>query len=255
VKRQTANERSYQQYLASRPKHWEDEAIALMIKLCEEYQCRVHIVHLSSANSIQPIQQAKQKGLPLTVETAQHYLYFNAEDIPDAQTAYKCAPPIREKANNEQLWQALQDGIIDFVATDHSPAPPEMKEIQSGNLMKAWGGIASLQLALPVLYTAARKRNISLPYIAKWLCENPAKLPGLQKSKGKIAKGYSADLFAWAPDESFTVNANQLYHRHKITPYANEQLYGVVKQTWLNGELVFDNGTITQPNKGKIITR
>src|SRR5438067_8185789 len=158
-----------------------------MIRLCEQYQCRVHIVHLSSASSIEQIKQARQKGLPITVETAQHYLYFNAEEIPDAQTAHKCAPPIREKENNEQLWQALQEGIIDFVATDHSPAPPAMKEINSGNLMKAWGGIASLQLALPVLWTAARRRNIPVANMASWLCEKPAILPGLQNSKGRIA--------------------------------------------------------------------
>jgi allantoinase len=253
--RRTSDERSYQNYLHSRPKEWEDEAIALMIKLCEEFQCRVHIVHLSSANSIQQIQQAKQKGLPITVETAQHYLYFNAEAIPDAQTAFKCAPPIREKENNEQLWNALKEGIIDFVATDHSPAPPEIKEIQSGNLMKAWGGIASLQLALPVLYTGARKRNIPLTSIAKWLCEIPAHLPGLQKNKGRIAKGYDADFVVWDPEKQFTVTGEQLYHKHKITPYLNESLYGVVEQTWLGGSLIFDGRTITQLNKGKIITR
>jgi allantoinase len=247
------NESSYQYYLSSRPKQWEDDAIALMIQLCEEYQCHVHIVHLSSANSILPIQRAKQKGLPLTVETAQHYLYFSAEDIPDAQTAYKCAPPIREKQNNEQLWHALQEGIIDFVATDHSPAPPEMKATTSGNLMQAWGGIASLQLALPALYTGARKRNIPLPSIAKWLCENPARLPGLQHHKGRIAKGYDADLVLWDPAQSFTVAAGQLHHRHKLTPYAHEQLYGEVLQTWLGGTAIADHSVITTLNKGKII--
>jgi allantoinase len=247
------NEQSYKNYLSSRPGQWEDDAIALMIRLCEQYQCRVHIVHLSSAGSIEQIKQARQKGLPLTVETAQHYLYFNAEEIPDAQTAYKCAPPIREKENNEQLWQALQDGIIDFVATDHSPAPPAMKEISSGNLMKAWGGIASLQLALPVLWTAARKRNIPVTSIAKWLCENPAVLPGLQKSKGRIAKGFDADFVVWDPDKSFRVTTEALHHKHKITPYSNQELYGVVEQTWLAGELIFEHENFPAPNKGKII--
>jgi allantoinase len=247
------NGRSYQQYLSSRPKAWEDEAIALMIRLSEQYQCRVHIVHLSSANSIEQIKQARQKGLPITVETAQHYLFFNAEDIPDGQTAFKCAPPIREKENNEQLWQALQEGIIDFVATDHSPAPPNMKEIESGNLMKAWGGIASLQLALPVLWTGARKRNIPVTHMAKWLCEKPALLPGLQEIKGKIAKGYDADLVVWDPDRSFKVTTEQLNHKHKITPYLNQELYGVVEQTWLNGELIFEQGNFPALNKGKLI--
>jgi allantoinase len=248
------DERSYHNYLSSRPRAWEDEAIALMIRLCEQYNCRVHIVHLSSANSIAQIKQAKQKGLPITVETAQHYLYFNAEEIPDAQTAYKCAPPIREKANNEQLWQALQEGIIDFVATDHSPAPPEMKETASGNLMKAWGGIASLQLALPVLWTAARKRNIPVTNMVKWLSTNPAGLPGLNRSKGKIAAGYDADLVLWNPHKKFTVTAEQLHHKHKLTPYLNQELYGVVEQTWLNGKLVFDHGNFPALNKGKIVT-
>jgi len=249
-----SDELSYNNYLLSRPKAWEDEAIALMIRLCEQYQCRVHIVHLSSANSIEQIKQARERGLPITVETAQHYLYFNAEEIPDAQTAFKCAPPIREKENNEQLWQALQQGIIDFVATDHSPAPPEMKEIESGNLMKAWGGIASLQLALPVLWTAARKRNIPVTNIAKWLCEKPAVLPGLQHSKGKIAKGFDADLVVWNPDASFQVTAAQLHHKHKMTPYLNQELYGVVEQTWLGGTLIFEQGTFPTLNQGKIIT-
>lgn len=248
------NDRSYQQYLSSRPKAWEDEAIALMIRLCERYRCRVHIVHLSSAHSIEQIKQARQKGLPITVETVQHYLYFNAEDIPDGHTAFKCAPPIREKANNEQLWQALQEGIIDFVATDHSPAPPDMKEIASGNLMKAWGGIASLQLALPVLWTAARQRNIPVTHMAKWLCEKPADLPGLQGTKGKIAKGFDADLVAWDPNRSFVVTEEQLYHKHKITPYLNQELYGMVEQTWLNGELIFEQGRFPALNKGKLIT-
>ncbi|MCS3795717.1 allantoinase AllB [Niastella sp. OAS944] len=248
------DERSYLHYLSSRPKDWEDKAIALMIRLCELYNCRVHIVHLSSANSIAPIKQAKEKGLPITVETAQHYLYFNAEEIPNAQTAYKCAPPIREKANNEQLWQALQEGIIDFVATDHSPAPPEMKESSSGNLIKAWGGIASLQLALPILWTAARKRDIPVMNMAKWLSANPALLPGLNRSKGKIARGYDADLVVWDPNKKFTVTAEQLHHKHKTTPYLNQQLYGVVEQTWLQGKLVFDHGNFPLLNKGKIVT-
>jgi allantoinase len=248
------DERSYQHYLSSRPRAWEDEAIALMIRLCEQYNCQVHIVHLSSANSIAQIQQAKEKELPITVETAQHYLYFNAEEIPNAQTAYKCAPPIREKANNEQLWQALQDGIIDFVATDHSPAPPELKDPEPGNLMKAWGGIASLQLALPVLWTAARKRNIPVTNMAKWLSTNPARLAGLNSSKGKIATGYDADLVVWDPDKKFTVTPEKLHHKHKITPYLNQELYGVVEQTWLQGELIFDHGKFPSLNNGKLVT-
>lgn len=226
---------SYQNYLSSRPKEWEDKAIQLMIQLCEETGCRVHIVHLSSANSIAAIKHAKEKGLPITVETAQHYLYFNAEDIPDGNTAYKCAPPIRERANNEQLWQALKDGIIDFVATDHSPATPDKKEIDSGNLMQAWGGIASIQLALPVLWTAGKCHDISLPHICKWLCENPAKLIGKENQIGKIAPGFDADIIVWNDKEEWTVDAQKLFHKNKLTPYDHQKLTGVVKRVFLKG--------------------
>jgi allantoinase len=244
--------RSYSKYVSSRPKKWEDDAIALMIRLCEEFNCRTHIVHLSSADSIKQIVKAKQKGLPLTVETGQHYLYFTAEEIKDGQTEYKCAPPIRGKANNERLWQALKEGIIDFVATDHSPAPPEMKELVSGDFIKAWGGISSIQFALPVLWTAAQKHNCSINDMAKWLCEKPALLPQL-KTKGKIAKGYDADFVVWNPEQSFIVTKEIIHHKHKITPYLNEKLYGTVEQTWLGGEKVFDGGKFLHLNKGRIL--
>ena len=251
---------SYRNYLSSRPKKWEDDAIELMIRLCEEFNCRTHIVHLSSADSIEQIVKGKQKslpagrqGLPLTVETCQQYLYFNAEEIQDGRTEYKCAPPIREKVNNEKLWQALKEGIIDFVATDHSPCPPEMKELESGDFMKAWGGISSLQFSLSVLWTAAKKHGCNLSEIAKWLCEKPALLPQL-KTKGKIAKGFDADLVVWNPEEKFVLTKEMIHHKHKITPYLNEVLYGVVEQTWLNGEKVFDGGKFLHLNKGKILT-
>jgi allantoinase len=244
--------RSYARYVDSRPAKWEDNAIELMIRLCEEFSCRVHIVHLSSSKSIAQIAGAKQRGLPLTVETAQHYLYFTAEDIEDGQTAFKCAPPIRNKVNNEKLWQGLKDGMIDFVATDHSPSPPGMKELQSGDFEKAWGGISSLQFALPVLWTAAKKHHCSLADMAKWLCEKPAILPGLQQAKGKIQKGFDADLVAWAPEESFMVTEKMLFHKHKVTPYMDQTLFGVVQRTWLSGEEVFDGHTFLL-NNGSII--
>ena len=251
--RATGEVRSYQNYLASRPKEWEDNAIALMIRLCEEFNCRTHIVHLSSANSIEPIARAKQNGLPLTVETAQHYLFFEAEGIPDGQTQFKCAPPIRERTNRNRLWEALKGGIIDFVATDHSPAPAELKLLESGNFMKAWGGIASLQLALPVLWTAARQRGCTLSDITRWLCEKPAVLAGLAGRKGKIAKGFDADLIVWDPAETFVVSESILEHKHKITPYLNEALYGVVEQTYLAGDLVFKQGNFSGLNMGKVL--
>lgn len=246
--------RSYSRYLASRPTSWEDEAIKLVIRLCEEFNCRVHIVHLSSANSIEQVELAKHKGLPLTVETAQHYLYFNAEEIKDGQTALKCAPPIRERSNNEKLWQALKDGIIDLVATDHSPAPPALKEMESGDFGKAWGGIASVQFALPVLWTAAKKQNSNLIDIARWLCERPAILAGLDGLKGKIEKGYDADLAVWNPDKRFVVKAEMILHKHKVTPYLGQELWGTVEQTWIHGVKVFDNGQFIL-NSGSLILR
>lgn len=246
---------SYREYLASRPRQWEDAAIALMIRLCEQYQCRVHIVHVSSADAIDMIAKAKEKGLPLTAETAQHYLYFNAEEIPDGSTAFKCAPPIRERSNNERLWQALKEGVIDFVATDHSPAPPELKQIGSGDFVKAWGGIASLQFALPVLWSAAKKHEAGMTDMAQWLCCKPALLASLHGRKGKIEKGFDADLVIWNPEASFVVNEDNICHRHKVTPYIGETLFGIVEQTYLGGEKVFDKGMFTALHKGKTITR
>jgi allantoinase len=245
------NPNSYISYLESRPGKWEDDAIAMMIRLCEDTGCRTHIVHLSSANSINQIGEAKMKGLPLTVETAQHYLFFSAEQIKDGQPAFKCAPPIRDYQNNERLWEALKSGIIDFVASDHSPAPPEMKN--TGDLMSAWGGISSIQFALPVLWTAARKHSCRLVDTAKWLCENPAKLAGVQNTKGKIQKGYDADFVIWRPEDEFVVSSDIIRHRHKITPYIGERLVGIVQQTWLNGEKVFDNGKFLHLNRGSVI--
>ncbi|GAB3869943.1 allantoinase AllB [Hymenobacter segetis] len=247
--------RSYPNYLASRPKKWEDDAIAMMIRLCEEFNCPVHIVHLSSADSIAPIAAAKAKGLPLTVETGQHYLYFNAEDIADGQTQFKCAPPIREKANNDQLWAALQSGVIDFVATDHSPAPPDLKQLENGDFTTAWGGIASLQFALPVLWTAARQRGASLSDIVKWLSTNPAKLAGQSGKKGQIAPGFDADLIVFDPEKNFEVSEDMILHKHKVSPYICQELAGVVELTFLKGEQVFQRPNFTHLNHGEFLTR
>ena len=249
------DQNSYNEYLASRPKEWENSAIELMIRLCEEFNCKTHIVHLSSADAITSIKKAKDKGLPITVETGQHYLYFSAENIEAGQTAFKCAPPIREETNRKQLWAALKEGIIDFVATDHSPAPPHLKEISSGNFMKAWGGISSLQFSLPVLWTAARKENCSITDISKWLCERPAILPGLQHRKGMIREGFDADFVVWDPEKQFVVRQNIIRHKHLITPYLNEELYGVVEQTWLSGKKVFDQGKFLHLNKGNLLLK
>ncbi|KAA9327581.1 allantoinase AllB [Hymenobacter busanensis] len=249
------DKRSYPNYLASRPKAWEDAAVALMIRLCRDTGCRTHIVHLSSADSLAQIAAAKAEGLPLTVETGQHYLFFNAEDIPDGQTQFKCAPPIRERRNNEQLWQALESGLIDFVATDHSPAPPDLKQLDSGDFTTAWGGIASLQLALPVLWTAAQPRGTSLLELAKWLSTNPARLIGMAHRKGQIAKGYDADLLVLDPEKAFIVQAEAVHHKHKVSPYLGWELRGVVEQTFLNGVQVYANPQFTHLNQGQILTR
>lgn len=249
------NPKSYSAYLKSRPKIWEDNAVKLMIGLCRETGAHVHIVHLSSANSIAQIKNAKQEGLPLTVETAPQYLFFTAEEIPDGATQYKCAPPIREKENNEQLWNALLDGTIDFIATDHSPAPPELKQIDIGNLKKAWGGIAGLQFSLPVAWTKMKDRKIAVENILKWFCSNPAGFCGLNHIKGKIEKGYDADLIIWNPEKKFKVEEKIIHHRHKITPYLNNELFGVVEQTYVGGKIVFDKGSFLNLSKGKILIK
>ena len=190
---------SYSAYLKSRPKSWENKAIDLMIQLCRETGALVHVVHLSSAEAIANLKAAKAEGLPITVETAPHYLVFNAEDIKDGATEFKCAPPIREKENNNLLWDALRNGLIDFVATDHSPAPPNLKEIESGDFSKAWGGIAGLQYSLPVMWTAAKNRGFTLEDLNRLMSVNIAIFLRLSSSKGKIEKGYDADLVVWNP--------------------------------------------------------
>jgi allantoinase len=254
-KRLQENPRSYLAWMDSRPKSFEDNAIKMMIDLCRETGARVHIVHLSSADSIEQIQKAKEEGLPLTVETAPHYIFFHSESIPDGDTRFKCAPPIREKANNEKLWKALGEGIIDFIATDHSPAPPELKEIESGDLSRAWGGISGLQFSLPVSWTGALERNFSVTDISKWLCENPARFLKIDSQKGKIVKGFDADLCVWMPANKFTVTEEMTHHRHKNSPYINTELYGIVNKTYLNGYNIYSNGLFLQLNEGKLLKK
>jgi allantoinase len=244
--------RSYAHYLSSRPPDWEDSAIALMIRLCREFNCRTHIVHLSAATSIEQIRKAKKEGLPLTVETSPHYLFFNAEEIPDGATAFKCAPPIRSKANNDLLWQALEEGIIDFVATDHSPAPSQMRQTETGDFMNAWGGIASIQFSLSILWTAGQSHGITIDTLAKWLCEAPAMLPGFTH-KGTLRPGCDADIVAWDPGASFIVSDDIIHHRHSLTPYLGRQLKGKVQRTWLAGQLVYEDGNFLDLNKGHIL--
>ena len=251
------NPSNYLAYLNSRPKSWEDEAVKMMIDLCEEFKTPVHIVHLSSADSLPQIKAAREKNLPLTVETCPHYLFFCAEEIPDSNTLFKCAPPIRERENNEKLWSALKEGLIDFIVTDHSPATPDLKKIESGNLKEAWGGIASIQFSLPVVWTAAEKHGFSINEVAALMSSNVAKFIGFDKSKGKLKAGFDADIVVWDPAASFAVNAADIHYRHKISPYVGQQLKGVVTQTYVGGKKVFENGkflSLPQP-QGKLLTR
>lgn len=248
------NPTNYQTYLRSRPKEWENKAIQLMIDLCRKHNCKTHIVHVSSAEALGMIQKAKEEGLRITAETCPHYIFFNAEKIPDAQTIYKCAPPIREKENNEQLKQALKNGTLNFIATDHSPAPPFMKETESGDFQKAWGGIAGLQFLLPASYSAL-KDEMSLETFIPLLTEHPAQFLNVQNRKGFIKEGYDADIVVWSPEESFVVKEESILHKHKISPYVSRQLFGKVYQTYVNGELVFSNEKILSKNNGKWILR
>ena len=239
----TQHPANYKAYLASRPKIWENDAVDLMIKLCRKHKCKTHIVHVSSAEALIKIKNAKEEGLPLTAETCTHYIYFNAENIPDANCLYKCAPPIREKENNEQLKDALANGVLDFIATDHSPAPPDIKELQTGNLQKAWGGIAGLQFLLPASWTAM-KEKISLEKFIPLLTEHPAKFLQVDKQKGKLAVGYDADLVVWNPKEKFEVKPGDILHRYNCSPYNGQKLFGTVQLTIVNGVSVFNRGKI-----------
>jgi len=245
--------RHYDTYLRSRPCAWEDAAIARLIQLCRETRCAVHVVHLSSADSLPQIRAAKAEGLPLTVETCAHYLCLRAEDVPDGATGYKCAPPIRDDANRTRLWQGLDDGTIDLVVTDHSPCTPARKDSGSGDFMDAWGGIASLQLGLPSVWTEARARGIALPRVVQWMSQRPAALAGLGDRKGRIAPGYDADLFAWAPEQMLRVTPESLRFRHKQSPYVGRDLYGEVRRTWLRGTIVYDAGRMTSAPHGRAL--
>jgi allantoinase len=231
--------REYATYLASRPDEAEIEAIKLMIQLCEEYLCRIHIVHLATAKALPLLREARAKGLPITVETCPHYLYFAAEDIPAGATEFKCAPPIRSRANNEGLWQGLREGVIDLVATDHSPCPLDMKGRELGDFGKAWGGIASLSVALPAMWTAARRHGFELTHLAQWMSAAPAALAGLADRKGRIAAGLDADFVVFDPEAEFTVTTDDLHFRHPVSPYLGERLTGRVLGTWLRGENIY----------------
>jgi allantoinase len=258
-----ADWRKYSTYLASRPDEAELEAISLLIRLAEEFQTPIHIVHLATAQAVPLLTNARQRGVSITVETCVHYLWFFAEGIPDCATEFKCAPPIRNISNREALWDALEDGLIDMIATDHSPCPPPMKRREEGLWNQAWGGIASLGLALPVIWTALNGRGIDVNERAEravaWMAAGPARLAGLTGRKGALIPGADADFVVFDPLIAWSVEAKHLYFRHKLSPYLGHDLHGRVEETWLRGEQIFNahgNGTgfIGSP-RGKELTR
>jgi allantoinase len=226
--------RTYGSFLTSRPAEAENVAIANVIAAARATGARVHILHLSSAGALPLIRAARRDGIRLTVETCPHYLVFAAEEVPDGDTQYKCCPPIRDANNRELLWQALLDGDIDYIVSDHSPCTPELKQLDLGDFDTAWGGIASLQIELPAVWTEARRRAISLEQVIGWMARRPAEVAELL-GKGQLAVGYDADLCVFAPDEQFVVDPAQLRHKNRITPYAGRTLTGVVRSTWLRG--------------------
>ena len=243
----SADPRSHRTWLATRPPESEHAAVGRLIELAREHRVHVHVVHLASAGALGALRVARSMGLPVTVETCPHYLTFCADDIADGATAFKCAPPIRGRDDREALWDALGRGDIDLVATDHSPAPPALKGIEDGDFIRAWGGIASLQLGLPVVWTGAATRGYTLEHIARWLAGAPAELARLSARKGAIEAGRDADFVVFDPDATFTVDASRLLHRHPITPYDGMRLRGVVEQTILRGVVVYGEGAAMKP--------
>ncbi len=242
---------AYGTYLASRPAAAEDEAIELLLRVCQDTGARIHVVHLSSANGLETIHHARERNLPLTAETTPHYLHLEAEEIPAGRCEFKCAPPIREHANRERLWSGLEADLIEMIVSDHSPCSPHLK---GDDFMKSWGGISSVQFVLPIVWTEALRRGHPLTHVTKWVCEGPARLAGL-RGKGAIAPGNDADFVVWSPEESFVVEPSIIEHRHKVTPYAGEHLHGVVHATWLRGEPVFENRVHIGPARGEWLRR
>lgn len=242
--------RAYREYLGSRPRQWENDAVRLMIDLCRKHRAQIHIVHLSSADALEDIRKARAEGLPFTAETCPHYLTFAAEEIPDGATHFKCAPPIREKENRERLWRGLEDGTIDMIVSDHSPCTPKLKHLDQGDFAKAWGGIASLQFSLPAVWTGMRQRGISVRSLARWMCEAPAKLTGLAGRKGAITVGADGDLVVFDENAEFEVQPQAVLHRHSVTPYAGQRLFGKVELTFLRGQKINEGGKIIPDPRG-----
>lgn len=246
----TPQARDYHDYLMSRPAAWENDAVAMLIRLCRDTGCPVHVVHLSSAGALPLIAQARADGLALSAETCPHYLVFAAEDIADGATHFKCAPPIRERHNRELLWQGLAAEHIEFIVSDHSPCTPALKHLERGDFAAAWGGIASLQFGLSVLWTHAQARGVTLEQLVSWMSGRTARFAGLQERKGGIAPGRDADLVVFDPDATWTITPAMIRHRHKVTPYAGMACRGRVDMTFLRGEQIYGDGVLTQASRG-----
>ena len=240
----------YADFLSSRPRRAEDLAIGQVIGLARRTGCRVHILHLSSSDALPMIAAARADGVRLSVETCPHYLCFSAEDIPDGATPFKCCPPIRERANRDELWRGLAEGIIETIVSDHSPSTVDLKCLDSGDFGAAWGGVSSLQLGLAAVWTEARRRGFALSDVVRWMCRGPATQTGL-RHKGAVEVGHDADFCVLAPEESFVVDVHKLHHRNAVTPYAGRTLDGVVRSTWLRGERL----DITAPPRGRLLSR
>lgn len=248
--------RKYSTYLVSRPQMAESDAIALLYRMVEEFRTPIHVVHLSSAGvTLTLLKSARRSGLPITVETCPHYLWFASEEIPDGATEFKCAPPIRRAENRERLWTALEEGLIDMVVTDHSPCPPEMKRRDTGRWDEAWGGIASLGLALPVMWTEMRERGLPLERVGEWMSAAPARLAGLEGQKGSLATGCDADFVVFYPDAEWSVGPDDLHFRHKLSPYLGAKLKGRVLETWLRGERIFKRDEFIGEPRGRELVR
>jgi allantoinase len=243
---------SYGSFLASRPPSAETTAIDRLIQATRETGCRTHIVHLSAASAVPAVAAARAEGLPLTVETCPHYLTLAAEEIPDGATQFKCCPPIRDEANRDRLWEALTSGVIDCVVSDHSPCPADLKRLDLGDFRLAWGGIASVQVALPAMWTEAAHRGVALADLVRWMGRRPAELVGLP-GRGDIAPGYRADLVVLAPDETFVVDPATLRHRNPVSAYGGRRLRGVVRTTLLAGEPVDLSDGATR--RGRLVAR
>jgi allantoinase len=246
--------RSYATYLDSRPVIAETEAIALVIRLAEEFGTRVHIVHLSSHLSLPLIRAARARGVAITCETCPHYLTFDAEHIADGRTEYKCAPPIRDASTRDALWRGVLSGEIDLIASDHSPCPPHLKSLVDGDFFQAWGGIASLQLGLPAVWHEAHQRGARVDFVAEKMSLAPARLASIHNRKGRLAAGFDADIVVWNPDTSVDVDAITLYHRHPLTPYRTRRLTGLVRATYVGGVEVYRDGRVTDSLPGQIIS-